>query len=28
VIAVKNGEPRALIRKETISDLLVRDIGL
>ena len=28
VIAVKNGESRALVRKETISDLLIRDIGL
>jgi diaminopimelate decarboxylase len=28
VIAVKNGESRTLVRKETISDLLIRDIGL
>jgi diaminopimelate decarboxylase len=28
VIAVRNGESRALVRKETISDLLIRDIGL
>jgi diaminopimelate decarboxylase len=28
VIAVKNGESRTLIRKETTSDLLIRDVGL
>jgi diaminopimelate decarboxylase len=28
VIAVSNGESRTLIRKETTSDLLIRDIGL
>jgi diaminopimelate decarboxylase len=28
VIAVSNGESRTLIRKETASDLLIRDIGL
>ena len=28
VIAVSNGGSRTLIRKETTSDLLIRDVGL
>jgi diaminopimelate decarboxylase len=28
VIAVKNGDSRTLVRKETTSDLLIRDVGL
>jgi diaminopimelate decarboxylase len=28
VIAVSNGWSRTLIRKETTSDLLIRDVGL